>query len=73
MRKVHIDISNRYIRRFGGSHEQYWTEHDRKHVISNFRLYNKHGIVIAEVDTNPKPLPKSTLIGHLIAMAIGAL
>lgn len=73
MRTINLATSTRYIQRFGGSHEQYWTEHDRKHVIGRIRLQNKHGIVIAEINTNFKPLPKSTLIGHLIAMAIGAL
>lgn len=73
MRKVSLETSTRYIRRFGGYHEQYWTEYDRKHVIGKIRLFNEDRLFIAEIDTNFKPLPKSTVIGHLIAMAIGAL
>lgn len=73
MRTVSLEVSHRYMQRFGGHQEQYWTEYDQKHVIATRRLFSKDRSFIAEVDTNPKPVPKSTTLGRLVAMAIGAL
>lgn len=71
MKSVSAAVSNRYIRRFKGSHESEWVDFDEKHIQHRFYLIDSNRERIAEVIIG-KPLPKSTFIGHLIAIAIGA-
>ena len=68
---VSLTVSTRYIRRFGGFHEKYWMDYDKQHVLGRIRLLTKHEDCIAEVDIpNIKPLPKCTLAGFLISLAL---
>lgn len=72
MKTVSIDVSNRYIRLFGGYHDDAWIDCDKKHIKREFYLVGRNKKRIAIVDIGNKPLPKSTLIGYLIALATGA-
>ena len=68
---VNLETSTRYIRRFGGYHEKYWVDFDKKHVLAKLRLLDTAENYIAEVEIpNTKPLPKSTLAGFLIGIAL---
>ena len=68
---VNLETSTRYIRRFGGYHEGYWVDYDKHHVLGKHRLLDKAENVIAEVEIpSIKPLPKSTLAGFLISLAL---
>ena len=70
-KSVSLEVSTRYIRRFGGFHEKYWIDYDKRHVLAKLRLLTKHEDGIAEVEIpNTKPLPKSTLAGFLIGIAL---
>lgn len=70
-KQVDLDTSTRYIRRFGGFHEKYWVDYDKAHVLAKLRLLDRAENRIAEVDLpNTKPLPKSTLAGFLISLAL---
>lgn len=70
-RQVSLKTSTRYIRRFGGYHEKYWVDYDKEHVLAKFRLLDTAENSVAEVEIpNTKPLPKSTLAGFLISLAL---
>ena len=69
-REVPLEVSTRYIRRFGGFHEKYWVDHDKDHVLAKCRLLTKAEKKVAEVYIPTKPLPKSTLAGFLISLAL---
>ena len=70
-KQVNLDTSTRYIRRFGGYHEKYWVDYDKKHVLGKLRLLDRVENRIAEVDLlNIKPLPKSTIAGFVISLAV---
>ena len=70
-KNVNLETSTRYIRRFGGYHEKYWVDFDKHHVLAKFRLLDTTANRVAEVEIpNTKPLPKSTLAGFLIGIAL---
>ena len=74
MRTTTLEAATRYIRRFEGWYGREWIDYDENHVKCYFLLLDPNENPIAKVEIpSSKPLPKSTLLGHLIAMAIGAI
>lgn len=69
-KQVSLETANRYISRFGGYYESYWTHHDTNHVRGNLRLVSHNGATLAKVNTQFKPLPKCTIAGMFISLAL---
>ena len=70
-KQVNLETSTRYIRCFGGFHEKYWVDFDKHHVLAKIRLLDTAENCLAEVEIpNTKPLPKSTLAGFVISLAL---